>query len=311
MTAKQIYEAVLTELNKLQAPSITLGDFNYFVNKGISQYMNRKYNVYDTTQQTSDDMRVLKSSTILTPQKAGVYSADEDDDIINKLYGNIYEVNLPDDYFHILNCICIYQSTSAHSCIKKDAVVQYGANRLTSDMWGEVMNNYYMKPSYKRPYYYLHNVNTELNTPTNPIVLDSNGQLISGTDFSNAPDDKPNIPDTPPTPTQTYTVYYIEEFSPKDLKEGYKFSFEDERVKSKTITNTFTLKYKGYCLPLIIPQDKQIKSIEVSNFDQTTLYKDRIFTDYEGTINKGENTYKIIYLGLGVLMEGEFTIKLA
>jgi hypothetical protein len=42
-------------------------------------------------------------------------------------------------------------------------------------MWGEVMNNYYMKPSYKRPYYYLHNVNTKENSPTNPIILDNNG----------------------------------------------------------------------------------------------------------------------------------------
>jgi hypothetical protein len=36
MTAKSIYEAALTELNKLQAPSITLEDFNHFFNKAIS-----------------------------------------------------------------------------------------------------------------------------------------------------------------------------------------------------------------------------------------------------------------------------------
>jgi hypothetical protein len=32
-----------------------------------------------------------------------------------------------------------------------------------------------MKPSYKRPYYYIHNVNTATNTPTNPIVLNNAG----------------------------------------------------------------------------------------------------------------------------------------
>ena len=41
-----------------------------------------------------------------------------------------------------------------------------------------------MKPSYKRPYYYIHNVNTSVTTPTNPIELDNNGQIMSGTDYS-------------------------------------------------------------------------------------------------------------------------------
>jgi hypothetical protein len=31
-----------------------------------------------------------------------------------------------------------------------------------------------MRPSYKRPYYYIHNVNTSLIVPTNPINLGSN-----------------------------------------------------------------------------------------------------------------------------------------
>jgi hypothetical protein len=61
-------------------------------------------------------------------------------------------------------------------------------------MWGEVMNNYYMKPSYKRPYYYLHHVNTNENSSTNPIVLDENNQLVSGTDYTSTN----NIIPTPP-----------------------------------------------------------------------------------------------------------------
>jgi hypothetical protein len=41
-----------------------------------------------------------------------------------------------------------------------------------------------MKPSYKRPYYYIHNVNTDVDTPTNPIILNDKGQITSGTDYS-------------------------------------------------------------------------------------------------------------------------------
>jgi hypothetical protein len=36
MTAKQVFEALLTELSKVHAPSMLLGDFNYFINKAIN-----------------------------------------------------------------------------------------------------------------------------------------------------------------------------------------------------------------------------------------------------------------------------------
>jgi hypothetical protein len=36
MTSRQLYEAVLIELNKENAPSIMLEDFNYFCNKAVN-----------------------------------------------------------------------------------------------------------------------------------------------------------------------------------------------------------------------------------------------------------------------------------
>jgi hypothetical protein len=35
MTSKQIYEAVAIELNKIQAPTLKLYEFNYFLNQAI------------------------------------------------------------------------------------------------------------------------------------------------------------------------------------------------------------------------------------------------------------------------------------
>ena len=67
MTAKQVFEYALVELNKREAPSLLLEDYNYFINKAINQYINRMYNAYDINQQKTDDLRVLKSSTTLTP----------------------------------------------------------------------------------------------------------------------------------------------------------------------------------------------------------------------------------------------------
>jgi hypothetical protein len=48
---------------------------------------------------------------------------------------------------------------------------------MSSDAWVNVLNNFYLRPMYKRPYYFIHNVNTSEDLPTNP----SNG-WTSGTD---------------------------------------------------------------------------------------------------------------------------------
>ena len=47
-----------------------LQDFNYFFNKAINQYINKRYNIYDISQQTTDDLRVLKATSILDVTKA-------------------------------------------------------------------------------------------------------------------------------------------------------------------------------------------------------------------------------------------------
>ena len=45
MTSKQIFEYALVELNKREAPSLLLEDYNYFINKAVNQYINRVYNI--------------------------------------------------------------------------------------------------------------------------------------------------------------------------------------------------------------------------------------------------------------------------
>ena len=69
MTLKQVYEALLVEMNKVEAPSLLLPDFNYLVNKAVLQYINTRYNIYDANQQTTDDLRVLKATAILPVKK--------------------------------------------------------------------------------------------------------------------------------------------------------------------------------------------------------------------------------------------------
>lgn len=187
MTARQVYEGVLIELNKVEAPSLLLEDFNYLFNKAVYQYISTRYNIYDINQQTTDDVRVLKATAILPVKLAA--DAYTGDDVTgngvtasNALYGATYEVVLPSDYLHILNCVCNYKVKKQFKCYNPDSFVQFSARRLTSDLWSQIINNFYMRPMYKRPYFYIHNVNTNVANPTNPYQASAN----SGTDITSA-----------------------------------------------------------------------------------------------------------------------------
>lgn len=124
-----------------------LHEFNYYINKAIRQYTNKRYNIYDISQQTTDDLRVLKSSAKLTP------TVVEDQDF--KLFGATYQIVLPDDYLHLLNCVCVYEMIKTHRCYNKGDYVAFAAKRLTGDSWSVVINDFYNRPLPERPYYYI------------------------------------------------------------------------------------------------------------------------------------------------------------
>ena len=184
MTSRQLYEAVLIELNKENAPNILLEDFNYFANKAINQYINKRYNIYDINQQTTDDLRVLKATAILDVNKVDDYND------LSLALNATYETILPSDYLHLLNCICIYDVQKTYKCYNKGDTWRAAATRLTADAYSQVLDNFWNRPSYKRPYYYIHNINTSTINPTNPYTntgsgTDFNSKMTHDPDFGN------------------------------------------------------------------------------------------------------------------------------
>lgn len=203
MTARQVFEATLIELSKIQAPSLKLYEFNYLFNKAVNQYINKVYNVYDINQQTTDDLRVLKATTFLTPHKvelAGRASGAAKDSAIQNtkavtgnqdspeggytgqassylskahrsiqsLHGATYEVYMPIDYLHMLNCVCIYYVAKQKDCWDAGSYIEIPATRLTADSWSQIITDIYNRPSPMCPYYYIHNLNQQQVLPTDP-----------------------------------------------------------------------------------------------------------------------------------------------
>ena len=219
MTARQVFEATLIELSKIQAPALKLYEFNYLFNKAINQYINKVYNVYDINQQTTDDLRVLKATAYLKPHKYRVdnapynnfksggtktaYNGDSPSDTttyatassylsaahsqIQSLNGATYEVFMPIDYLHMLNCVCIYYVAKQKDCWDEGSYIQIPATRLTADSWSQIVTDIYNRPSPMHPYYYIHNQASSITIPTDPVtsgeVGESNPAGYTGTDM--------------------------------------------------------------------------------------------------------------------------------
>ena len=149
MTIRQLYDNLLSELNKVEAPSILLEDFVYFANKAVQQYVNKVYNRYDINQQSTDDLHALKVTTQL--------SVENDDRFAYPTEDAYWFSYLPEDYLHLLNCIVVFEKDASTNvkCTKEKTKVKSLARRLTSDLSPTIMDNAYFKPSYKTPYYFI------------------------------------------------------------------------------------------------------------------------------------------------------------
>ena len=230
MTSKQVYEATAIELSKVQAPALKLYEFNYFFNQAIRQFVNKVYNVYDVNQQTTDDLRVLKATATLKPELATTTG----NKAIDYLRGATYFVDMPDDYLHLLNCICLFDVNKRKECWEKGDVMVVGATKLTADSWSSVVDDVYNRPTKKRPYYYIHNQNdiyTSTGTGGVVEISDKNGIIPS------------NILKNSNDPSDSYTDELFDYISNKGFARG--FDFDGDGIIGSNETNNLVEKPAG------------------------------------------------------------------
>lgn len=167
MTNLDLYDAALIEINKLEAPSMLLEDYNYLINKAVQQYINKKYNIFEINQQSTDDLLFLRKSITLD-----ITSIDENQAPGEDLY---HCTKLPNNYLHILNAVMIFEKNYTDKSPCKDKIknsLNVLCRRLTSDQFPNILVNAYLKPDYTRPYFFLHDngtSNSELEFRTGSI----------------------------------------------------------------------------------------------------------------------------------------------
>ena len=94
---------------------------------------------------------------------------------IQSLHGATYEVYMPIDYLHMLNCVCIYYVAKQKDCWDAGSYIEVPALRLTADSWSQIITDIYNRPSPMRPYYYIHNLNQQQTLPTDPRTTATTG----------------------------------------------------------------------------------------------------------------------------------------
>ena len=73
----------------------------------------------------------------------------------------------------MLNCIAEFTGSDSNKSRCGNGVqrtITSTCQRLTADLYAGIINNYYMKPSHKKPYYYIINRNEKDQPVTNPVM---------------------------------------------------------------------------------------------------------------------------------------------
>ncbi len=132
-TILNIYRGVLFELDRYGAPTFNPVHFNYFFERSVQDWINKQYNVFDTRQQSIDNINVLVRTVTI---------ANDD---------------LPTDYYHLLNCFVTFKYTRNFGCHKKDDEFIRKVPRVTADKLVTIHENAYTKPSIRQVYHKIEN----------------------------------------------------------------------------------------------------------------------------------------------------------
>ena len=124
----------------------------------------------------------------------------------NEFGDNIFTFELPDDFLLLLNCKAeisgsnVTNNRCGSSITNKTTAVN--CFRLTANLDGGIMNNYYNKPSHKKPYYYI------INRNDNDTIIIENCKKDGDTDYGYSPVYNPEIKEGE---TPTYRFYDLKE----------------------------------------------------------------------------------------------------
>lgn len=140
MRALEAYRATLRELDKHESPSFTVGDFNWFFNEAIDEYLTRNYEAGDVFQKDLDDISVLIKDDVLLTQQ-----------VDKSLFAK------PSDYRHLLYLRVRAKALKSFRNFVLNQQYDFTVSRQRTGRRGYQEKNAYDRPSEDNPLYRMSN----------------------------------------------------------------------------------------------------------------------------------------------------------
>lgn len=141
MTAYELYQATLRELDFWQAPAFEPGDFTYRFNDQRQALVDQAKQVFEETQQVTDLVRhLIKSAEYTVPAGTDLRAFP------------LPAAALPDSawdkgaYQFLTRCGVTLRFTKRHGCRKPADLLAVSARRYTDDMQAFAEDSYYHRP---------------------------------------------------------------------------------------------------------------------------------------------------------------------
>jgi hypothetical protein len=159
MTSRGAYENILMELRKVKAPSLHLEDYLYFMNKGVQEYINERYNKFQISQQITDDLTALITSKtfVVDNNTLGHYADTPTVGVAittDKRYNSDYISFLaPSNYWHMIGTHVNTFTKFPTKCAPAGYNYFVPAKKLSATTGAAIISNTYLRPTVDRVYH--------------------------------------------------------------------------------------------------------------------------------------------------------------
>lgn len=130
--ALAMFEGVKYELDQYQSAEFDIADFNYFINKAVSNLVKKELDSFELTQVVTDKIAPLVKSSVLA------FNADSTTDV--------RKAALPGDYRHVVSSLVKLRYKVASTAYALNADRSKFSKRITGDNWSFTMDNHYLRP---------------------------------------------------------------------------------------------------------------------------------------------------------------------
>lgn len=152
-TLKEVYEALLFEINKVKSAIVDVEMFNHLFWTANSNYYNKRYSTFfDVNQQSSDDFRDISATVILTGVSLPALDVGGE------------KFPLIEDYFHTTSLVVFWKVLQAFKNYKTASIFERPATRTTPGEMSIQLPDYYARASYLKPEYLMRAGYIELQT---------------------------------------------------------------------------------------------------------------------------------------------------